>query len=92
MKFGSDLDVFYNDFGVDAFKADGSSIKVILDEPDQESLSLINDVSSQIRGKKDDIKALKDGDSLTIDDAEYTVKYVRGIDDGIESIAYLSKA
>jgi hypothetical protein len=86
-----ELDLVYEDFGVDATLADGSVIRVMLSEADQESLSLINGVESQIRGKSADLKKLSDHDSLIISGIEYTVKYVRAIDDGTESIAYLAK-
>ena len=91
MKFDSDLDSFFGDFQVDAILSNGSTIKVILDEPDQESLSLISGVNAQIIGKKSDLKLLNENDELTIDDALYSVKYIKNIDDGLTSIAYLTK-
>lgn len=91
MKFDSDLDLFFDDFAVDAVLVTGETIKVIFDEPDQESLSLINSVDAQIKGKTSDFLNLKEKDEIQIEGVNYSVKNKKKIEDGLLSIAYLSK-
>lgn len=91
LDFSSDLNVFFNDFAVDAVLATSQVIKVILDEPDQESLSLIDSINSQATAKTSDVLAVKEKDQILIGTDTYTVKRKRKIEDGLLSIVYLSK-
>ena len=57
----------------------------------QESLSLINSIDAQIKGKTSDLKNLKEKDQIQIDGENYSVKNKKKIDDGLLTVAYLSK-
>lgn len=91
LDFSSDLNVFFNDFAVDATLATSQVIKVILDEPDQESLTFTSSINAQATAKTSDVANIKEKDQIQIGSVTYSVKFKKRIEDGLLSIMYLSK-
>lgn len=91
MPLKEDLDVFTDDFGVDA-KVGTTTGKVIFDQPDATIIG--GDVISTdyaITFKSSLFLGLKYNDAITVDGDAYTVREVKKIDDGAFSTAALKK-
>ena len=86
-----DLDLFLEDFGVDATVA-SKTATVILDMPDRDLLGgKVQSIAYQVTYKTADFPSLKYGDSIAVDGVDYKVLEPSTIDDGRFSTCQLER-
>jgi len=89
--FSENLDVFLNDFGIEALWKDTRFLGVF-DMPDEiiaQGVVLTTDYLFTV--KSSDIVGIRDGDTLTIKNEQYFVRNIKKIDSGDFSILSLHK-